>query len=404
MNHCIVIGRSIFASSLRIAAALGFAMLAAPSSAEEYLLAPDDVLQITVVEHQQSSGAYKIGADGLVSVPGIGALTAAGETPRSFESKLVDLASEVFVAPAISVQVLEYRPIYVLGDVREPDKYSYSPSLTVMQAVALAKGFGRPVEGDRFTRSYTYLRSRQALHESAIELAGAQVRQARLRAEIAGAGEFSFTPPDNQEFAVDGIEDMIAREALVFETRRDSFTKRRARIEATLEARRQETQSYDEQIATQEQLLESITDEVKNVRKLREQGLVSTTRLSDLVRAEISTRAQVLQIRSLQRQSAVDERQTEQELVALTEDRNVQIRQELQSVSETVSRLKARLTGEAGILAASGSDQWNVAKINFSFQLYRDGARVGAPTTLTTHIRPGDTLLVIRNDDYARTN
>ena len=43
--------------------------------------------------------------------------------------------------PRVSVEVIDYRPIYVLGEVREPGSYPYSANLTVVNAIALAGGY-----------------------------------------------------------------------------------------------------------------------------------------------------------------------------------------------------------------------------------------------------------------------
>lgn len=50
--------------------------------------------------------------------------------------------------PSVAVEVIAYRPIYVLGEVNKPGQYSYQPGMTVVTAVAVAGGFTyRAVEG-----------------------------------------------------------------------------------------------------------------------------------------------------------------------------------------------------------------------------------------------------------------
>jgi polysaccharide export outer membrane protein len=376
----------------------------AQDSVQDYILAPEDVLQIVILEREKATGAYKIGADGMVSVPGIGDLVAAGETRRSFEAKLNALASETVVSPLIAVQILEYRPVYVLGDVREPDKQAYAPGLTVMQAVALAGGFGRAMTGESFNRNVTNLRARQAIEEGLIELAAARIRLARLRAEAADAAQFDYTPASSRYPLPPEIDKIIAGEKALFKASKQAFAKKRHQIEATLTARRQETESYQNQIASQTELLETISAELDEVRDLHQRGMVPVIRLNNLVRTRISTRGQVLQTKSLQRQAAVDERQNEQQLVALIEDRKLSLATQIQSMSETISRLEARLDGEYAILEDSDTNGGRADDVSYSFKIYRDAEPLDGTVTLNSALQPGDTLVVIRNKAYGRVN
>ncbi|RKF14754.1 hypothetical protein D6850_07695 [Roseovarius spongiae] len=374
------------------------------TAAQDYALAPEDVLQITILEREEANGAYKVGVDGMISVPGIGALRAAGETPRSFEEKLTALAAEVVVSPSVAVQMLEYRPVYVLGDVREPDKYAFAPGLTVMQAVALARGLGRPMTGDAFTRNVVNLRAEQAIEEGIVELAGARVRLARLRAEAAEADSFAYTPEPGRYPLPPDIDRIIAGEEALFETAKQAFARKLSQMQATLEARRTETESYAKQIESQNELLKTITAELEEVRDLHERGIVPVNRLNTLARTRIITRSQVLQTKSLQRQAAVDERQNEQELVALVEDRKVALASQVQNMAETITRLEARLDGEYALLDGSDTGGRSAEDDSYSFEIYRDGERVDGTVTMTAEVRPGDTLVVIRNKVHDRVN
>ena len=50
--------------------------------------------------------------------------------------------------PSVSVEVVTYRPIFVLGEVNRPGQYPYQPGMTVVTAAAVAGGFTyRAVEG-----------------------------------------------------------------------------------------------------------------------------------------------------------------------------------------------------------------------------------------------------------------
>lgn len=116
------------------------ANLAPPPS--QIVLDSGDQLQITVLGQTDLSGAYSIDSDGLLTMPLIGAIGARGHTTRSLANAIETALQLGFLRnPDVTIQVTEYRPIFILGEVSNPGQFSYLAGLTVQQAVALAGGF-----------------------------------------------------------------------------------------------------------------------------------------------------------------------------------------------------------------------------------------------------------------------
>ena len=107
-----------------------------------YTLGGDDEIKITVFGEADLSGTYRLSGTGAVSIPLIGEVALNGLTLREAEElikgKLVD---GYLVDPSVSIEVLKYRPFYILGEVRAPGSYSYVSDMNVLNAVALAGGF-----------------------------------------------------------------------------------------------------------------------------------------------------------------------------------------------------------------------------------------------------------------------
>jgi len=386
---------------------VGLGLLPSPAAAQEpYRLNTGDILQITLLERPTVSGPYTIGVDGLISVPGLGTIKASGETLRSFEKRLKALAEKTIVEPSISAQVVQYRPFYILGDVRDSGKYPFVPGLTVMQAVAVAKGFGRRVEGgNALTRKLANLRAQQALDLNMVEMTGLQVRLARLVAEQAGESRFSYTPKAPAGVDRATLDSLVAEQTRLFQERRDAFAKQVDLSQRTLDARRKETASYASRIETQNGILDSYAAELAQTRKLREQGLVSSARLNDLLRNEMSTRGQILQTRSLMRQAQTAESRSEQELNGLISGHSLELVQNIQATSEQIEQLQARIDGELAILSETGGGRTaGPADPGHRFELYRNGTLTEAQVTLSTALAPGDTLFVIRKRLSEATN
>lgn len=120
------------------------ALTGAPAAAADYRLASGDELRIKVFDNEDISGEYLVDAAGNVNFPLVGQVQAAGLTVDQFTQDLTRrLDAEYLVNPKVSVEVLNFRAIFVIGQVNAPGSYAYSPGMTVRQAVALAGGYTR---------------------------------------------------------------------------------------------------------------------------------------------------------------------------------------------------------------------------------------------------------------------
>jgi len=115
---------------------------AAVSSPGEYVLGVGDRFRMTVYGEDDLSGEYEVGSTGVAALPLIGNVQAAGLTVRDFEQAVRSkLAAGYLHDPRVSVQVSNYRPFFILGEVSKPGGYPYVNGMTVLNAVALAGGY-----------------------------------------------------------------------------------------------------------------------------------------------------------------------------------------------------------------------------------------------------------------------
>lgn len=112
------------------------------SQSVEYRLGPHDRIQVTVFNEANLSGDFEVNGEGKVTLPLIGEVAVGGTTVREAEQAVADkLYPDYLLNPRVSIQVTNYRPFYILGEVKKPGSYQYVTGLTVVQAVALAGGF-----------------------------------------------------------------------------------------------------------------------------------------------------------------------------------------------------------------------------------------------------------------------
>jgi polysaccharide biosynthesis/export protein len=108
-----------------------------------YRLAVDDQVRIITFGQEQLTGQFRVNDRGTIAVPLLGAIPATGLTSSELERKIEhDLKEKKLLNdPSVSVEVVGYRPMFILGEVSKPGQYPYEPGMTVLTAVAIAGGF-----------------------------------------------------------------------------------------------------------------------------------------------------------------------------------------------------------------------------------------------------------------------
>lgn len=109
---------------------------------ENYRLGSGDRVRVTVYGQPELTGEYAVDGSGQMSYPLVGQIRAGGLTAHQLEQALIGkLSPDYLKNPSISVEVLTYRPFYIVGEVRTPGSYPFVNGMTVLNAVALAGGF-----------------------------------------------------------------------------------------------------------------------------------------------------------------------------------------------------------------------------------------------------------------------
>ncbi|HTI84166.1 MAG TPA: polysaccharide biosynthesis/export family protein [Acetobacteraceae bacterium] len=115
-----------------------------------YTLGPGDQVRIIVFGEDNLTGEFRVNDSGNIALPLVGSVHAAGLASSGLEAAVgAALRRDNLVRhPSVAVEVIAYRPIYVLGEVNKPGQYAYQPGMTVVTAVAVAGGFTyRAIEG-----------------------------------------------------------------------------------------------------------------------------------------------------------------------------------------------------------------------------------------------------------------
>lgn len=122
--------------------------------ASVYELGPGDKLRVRVFGEPELSGEFVVDNGGSVDLPLIGDVAAGGSSVSAFQERVVSRFKDGYLRdPKVSIEVLNYRPFFILGEVKNAGEYGYKSSLAVQDAVAIAGGYTyRANEGTAYIR------------------------------------------------------------------------------------------------------------------------------------------------------------------------------------------------------------------------------------------------------------
>ena len=108
-----------------------------------YVLAPGDQVRVTVFNQTNLSGEFQLDAVGHVAIPLIGNVTAGNGTAKALADRISQTLQQTGYLrdPQVNVEVLAYRPFYVLGEVKQPGEFPYTSGMSVLSAIARAGGY-----------------------------------------------------------------------------------------------------------------------------------------------------------------------------------------------------------------------------------------------------------------------
>ena len=116
-----------------------------PLSAPEtsfYRVGTGDRVKVAVFGEKDLSGIFVVSAERTISLPLIGEDKVGGMALREVENAIVVRLKDGYLKePQVSIEVLNYRPFYILGEVHRPGSYPYVGNMTVLNAVALGGGY-----------------------------------------------------------------------------------------------------------------------------------------------------------------------------------------------------------------------------------------------------------------------
>ena len=124
--------------------------IAVPS---DYVLGPDDLIGVLFWREPEMSGDVGVRPDGMISLPLVGDIKAAGLAPDELKKEIEKASAKFITDPSVTILVkqINSRKVFITGEVTNPGSYPIANPRTVMQLIALAGGLKEYADSKHIT-------------------------------------------------------------------------------------------------------------------------------------------------------------------------------------------------------------------------------------------------------------
>ena len=376
----------------------------ASAAQTDYELSVGDVITFDILDDPDLPVTLTIGDNGKAQFPIMGGIEIAGHSlSHAIELVRAEYRNrQILVDPKIAISISSFRPLFVLGEVRNPGSYPFIAGLTVEQAVGLAGGT-QTTTSNPADRILTQAKLRGEIESSEAGIIHEAVYTARLIAQLAGREDINLeeVPEAARPFLKDApleaiieIEKRILKTDLAnFNTQLDILTDGVAEAEKGLKL-------LDDLAEQQKVVLQSIKEDLKRINSLRKSGLNTQAEVLRGERAETSEKSRLTEIFGEMSRARREFGSLKLELAKLKADREKDLLQKLQDRHLAIEQLMvSRRTSQQQLILVSSiatEEKKQVQAIVFSYEVRRTskGKLSTMPATALTELTPGDVVIV----------
>ena len=273
----------------------------------KYRLRAGDTIEISIAGSSEMRQTFVLDLDGQISVPLVGVIKAEGSTIGEFRDKLQQILPR-----DIAVNMVDYSPVYINGDVVKPGELRFRPNMTVRQAVALAGGY----EVMRYHLVDPVIQSADlgADYETLwTEQAREQARLARLKAELNNDDQLDAGPAESPPISNRLQSDIVNNESQQLALWHTNFDKEMASLSRAIKSATDQLAELAESRDKEKEGEAADAEELQRLSAFNKQGDVTSNRVVDARRAMLLSSTRVLQ--------------TEERIIQITREREGYVRQ-----------------------------------------------------------------------------
>ncbi|MER8413781.1 polysaccharide biosynthesis/export family protein [Mesorhizobium sp. L2C084A000] len=260
------------------------------AAASDYRLGSQDKLTIRVAEWQTVEGTfrdwsavngeYTVGPSGTLSVPFAGELPASGKTTSEIAAAIGEALQKKLALsdrPEASVEMAQFRPFYISGEVQNPGQFPYVPDLTVLKAISVAGGIRRNADyGPQLGKDLVTAKGMFDISDDQrIRLI---VRRARIDADM--AGKASFDVPKEVE-GDPRLPAIVADEMTILTADQKALKLKLEALDDLKGVLESEIESLQKKIVNQQQQVDLAQQQLASIGPLAQKGLIANARLLD---------------------------------------------------------------------------------------------------------------------------
>jgi polysaccharide biosynthesis/export protein len=410
-----LLGRRRGAAALLIAVALTGSI--APAKAD-YRLHAGDILEISVARLPELKHRVPVQLDGTISFPLLGTMSVAGMSAADLQAKVqATLAAKVFrqrtpdgrensvtIDPdEVTATIVEYRPIYVNGDVARPGQQVFRPLMTVRQVVALSGGYD--VMRLRMNNPVLETADLRGEYEALwTEYAREQAHVWRLKQELGQESGLDRASLLDVPVARSTALDIVNGEAEQLKARLADQQAEKKFLQRAIGQADEQIHILSEQQKTEDQANQADTEELERAKELFNRGNLTSLRVSDARRAMLLSSTRKLQTTAQLMQTKRQRDDFLRQIERLDGQRKSDTLRELQEAIVALSKIRFKLqsTGEKLQYIALAKSQLARGLGNKpSITILRNGTNGidHLPANEESEVQPGDVVEVALQDE-----
>lgn len=377
-----------------------------------YKLGAMDQVRIRIAEWQTAqgtfrdwssiSGDYTVGPSGHISLPFVGEVPAAGKTTAEVAGAIGQELQQklgLLDLPSASVEVIQFRPVFLAGDVETPGKYPYEPGLTVMKAISLAGGLRHSSDsGQRYERDF--IKAKGDYEVNLDQQRRLLATKARLEAETAGKSSIDLPKELGDAPNAHGLlQDQLA----IMAPRNEKFRLQLTSLDDLKTLLQNEITSLDKKSVAQNRQLDLAKQDLTQVGSLADKGLAVNARMLAVAQQVADLEGKVLDIDTASLQAKQDINKAEQDETTARTDRATELAQDLQDTNAQLEQVGMQIAVAKGLMleaatkgGASGVTAGGTGAVDAKYTIIRDadGKQTSIAADENAPVLPGDVVKV----------
>ena len=387
--------------------------LAEEHNVDEYRLQTGDVIGFAVIGYPEMQKRAVIDQSGMIVLPVLGPLNVLQKTiedvrkevievlkPKSLPQRSADGTENWtnFYPDQIIVDIVEYRPVYIDGDIASPGTQAFRPGMTVRQAVAAGGGYklGR---GEVGNPELTVAELSGRLDVLRIQYQESEIKAARIEAQLSGAKAIEVADVQRDPSLKPRRDEALQQEQKHLEALYTDQEKERASIKlATTKAAERMGYLKEQQKADQAGAAAD-AEELVRLKKLFDKGLIQITRVNDAQRAVLLSATRALQTNAEISRLERDQGDLQRSLEKLADQSRIDLLANLQTESAAMTQMRAEMDSLAKQIAYVRQLRSDLVaeesrRVTIGVTRSADGKAKTTGATEDTLLAPGDTITI----------